>query len=370
MGIGSHARRRCRLVSFLPLHDKSLAMNYIEQNALRESRLEAIRAEAKEKGRVAVPGIRPVDSPLPLASPETGYYKQPLLKEPQWSPLIPVYFFVGGATGSLGVIGSLADVLGGNRKLAQKARWMATSGAVLSTALLIADLGRPSRFLNMLRVFKPQSTMSMGSWALSGFAVSASIASFADLLALRFGKRLPLRVMRGIGRVGAVLFGMPLHNYTGVLIGASVIPVWNNRIRSLPREFGMSGVQSAVGLLELAGEAGDPALNYLGLLSAGFESWEGIDLLRTSLQAVAPAKKGISGALVQSAGVLSGPLPLALRIASLFLKNRKRLRRLAAWSGIIGSLFMRHGWLYAGHVSSRDWKTPLQIAGPSSDPIS
>jgi formate-dependent nitrite reductase membrane component NrfD len=209
--------------------------------------------------------------------------------------------------------------------------------------------------------------MSMGSWALSAFSLFAGISSFADLLALRFGNRLPIRAMRGIGRVGSVLFGMPFHNYTGVLIGASVIPVWNNRIRSLPREFGMSGLQSAVGLLELAGEAGNPALNCLGLLSAGFESWEGFDLLRTSDQALVPAKKGISGALVQAAGVLSGPLPIALRIASLFLKNSRRLRRLAAWSGIIGSLFMRHGWLYAGHVSSRDWKTPLQIAGQSSD---
>jgi formate-dependent nitrite reductase membrane component NrfD len=344
-----------------------MAMNDTEQNPLRESRLDAIRAEAKEKGRVAVPGIRPSGSPFPVASPEAGYYKQPLLKQPQWTPLIPVYFFVGGATGSLGVIGSLADLLGGDRELAQKARWMATSGAVLSSALLVADLGRPSRFLNMLRVFKPQSTMSMGSWALSAFSLFAGISSFADLLALRFGNRLPIRAMRGIGRVGSVLFGMPFHNYTGVLIGASVIPVWNNRIRSLPREFGMSGLQSAVGLLELAGEAGNPALNCLGLLSAGFESWEGFDLLRTSDQALVPAKKGISGALVQAAGVLSGPLPIALRIASLFLKNSRRLRRLAAWSGIIGSLFMRHGWLYAGHVSSRDWKTPLQIAGQSSD---
>ena len=57
-------------------------------------------------------------------------------------------------------------------------------GAALSSALLIADLGRPSRFLNMLRVFKPQSTMSMGSWALSAFSAFAGISTFADLLAL------------------------------------------------------------------------------------------------------------------------------------------------------------------------------------------
>ncbi|MGA9717475.1 MAG: hypothetical protein WBQ79_04275, partial [Acidobacteriaceae bacterium] len=108
-------------------------MNEIERNALRESRLEAIRAEAKEKGQVAASGIRPAGSPLPVASPETGYYKQPLLKEPQWTPLIPVYFFVGGATGALGVIGSLADLLSGDRELAQKARWMAAGGVVLSS---------------------------------------------------------------------------------------------------------------------------------------------------------------------------------------------------------------------------------------------
>lgn len=351
----------------MPLREKDVAMNGIEQNANRESRLEAIRAEAKEKGQVAAPGIRPAGSPLPVASPETGYYKQPLLKQPQWTPLIPVYIFVGGATGALGVIGSLADLLGGDLELAQKARWMAAGGAVLSSALLIADLGRPSRFLNMLRVFKPQSTMSMGSWALSAFSLCAGISSFADLLALRFGNRLTIRAIRGIGRVGSVLFGMPFHNYTGVLIGASVIPVWNKRVRSLPRQFGMSGLQSAVGLLELAGEAGNPALNCLSLLSAGIESWAGVDLLRTSDQALRPAKRGISGALVQAAGVLSGPLPMALRIASLFLRNRKRLRRLAAWSGIVGSLCLRHGWFYAGHVSARDWKTPLQIAGQSSD---
>jgi hypothetical protein len=331
-----------------------------------EARLEAIRHEAEEKGMTAAPGIRPAGSPMPLASPETGYYEQPLLKEPQWTPLIPLYFFVGGATGSLGVIGSLADLAGGDEELALKARWMALAGTGISAALLIVDLGRPSRFLNMLRVFKPQSPMSVGSWVLSGFGASAAASSLADLVESGAGEGGLVSFLRAAGRTGCVLFGMPFHNYTGVLIGASVIPAWNNRIRSLPREFGMSGLQSAVGLLELSGESDSQALNLIGLVSAAFESWEGIDLLRTHDRALRPTKRGLGGFLVQLSGILSGPLPLALRVASMFTKNR-RLRQIAAASGIAGSLLMRYGWMRAGTESAGDWKIPLEVGESGKD---
>jgi hypothetical protein len=89
----------------------------------REEHLLEIRREAELTGHVKALGVRPEGSPFPIASPKTGYYRQPLLKEPQWTPLIPFYFFVGGAAGSLGVIGSLADVIGGEEKLAKQARW-------------------------------------------------------------------------------------------------------------------------------------------------------------------------------------------------------------------------------------------------------
>lgn len=340
-------------------------MKDLQQDSALEARLDAIRQEAHEKGVVDQPGVRPAGSPMPIASPQQGYYRQPLLKEPQWTPLIPFYFFVGGASGSLGVIGSLADLIADEGDLARKARWMAFAGACLSGALLVIDLGRPSRFLNMLRVFKPQSAMSMGSWVLSGFSASAAASSIADLVEMELGNKIGAdslaSVLRGLGRTGCVLFGMPFHNYTGVLIGATAIPVWNNRIRSLPREFGMSGLQSAVSLLELTGEADSAALNGIGLFSAAFESWEGIDLLRTKHRSLKPAKSGWSGLLVQLAGALSGPVPIALRIASIFAKDKKRLRQAAAVSGIAGSLLMRYGWVHAGTVSSRDWRIPLDI---------
>ncbi len=123
----------------------------------------------------------------------------------------------------------------------------------------------------------------------------------------------------------------------------------------------MSGLQSGVALLELAGHADSSALNALGLLSAGIESWEGIDLLKTKDRALKPAKRGWSGLLVQVGGVLSGPVPIALRIASMFVSNKKRLRQMAAVSGIVGSLCIRYGWVHAGTVSSRDWALPLGI---------
>ena len=336
-----------------------------QQDDGRESRLDAIRRQAQEKGVVEQPGVRPMGGPMPIASPQAGYYQQPLLKKPQWTPLIPIYFFVGGASGSLGVIGSLADLLAGESSMARKARWMALGGAGLSGILLIVDLGRPSRFLNMLRVFKPQSAMSMGTWILSGFSASTALSSLADVLEAESGPSGHfVAFLRALGRTGSVIFGMPFHNYTGVLIAASVIPVWNHRVHSLPREFGMSGLQAAVSLLELTGETGSNALNATGLVSAAFETWEGIDLLRTKHPALKAAKRGWSGLLVQVAGVLSGPVPMALRVASMFAKDKKRLRRLAAISGVAGSLMLRYGWVSAGAASSRDWRIPLDIEEP------
>lgn len=331
-------------------------------SSFRENRLDEIRREASQFGTVQLPGIRAAGSPLPKASPQTGYYQQHLLKEPQWTPLIPLYFFVGGASGSLGVIGSLADLIGENDDLARNARHMATAGSMISSVLLIADLGRPSRFLNMLRVFKPQSAMSVGSWVLSGFSAFAAASTLADILDTQVDGSSIATFLRTIGRTGCTVLGMPFHNYTGVLIGATAIPVWNNRVRSLPREFGMSGLQSAVGLLELAGETDSSALNAIGLLAAAFETWEGIELLRTHDRELAPTKEGLTGALIQTAGILSGPLPIALRLASLLApKKKRRLRQAAAISGIVGSLCLRYGWVAAGSASARDWKIPLNI---------
>src|SRR5438132_1676939 len=189
-----------------------------------EQKLIEIRREAEQHGEVKSAGIRPAGSPFPIASPDTGYYGIPLLKKPSWTWEIPLYFFVGGAAGAAAVVGAIASYTGADRRLVRDARWIAAAGSVLSPALLISDLGRPSRFLNMLRVFKPQSAMSVGAWTLVGFSAGASTAAFAQFLRDRYGPSFPVRVMEQAGQAASLAFGLPFSNYTGVLIGATAIP--------------------------------------------------------------------------------------------------------------------------------------------------
>src|SRR6184192_2148880 len=273
-----------------------------------EQKLVEIRREAERRGEVKASGIRPAGSPFPMASPDTGYYGIPLLKKPAWTWEIPLFFFTGGTAGAAAVVGAIADYTGADRRLVRDARWIAAAGAVISPALLIADLGRPSRFLNMLRVFKLRSPMSMGAWTLVGFVSGASATAFAQFMQDRYGPSLPLRVIENAGQAASLLFGLPFSNYTGVLIGATAIPVWNQNAGELPIHFAASGVSAAVGMLELLGHRKSRALQLLGLGAAIFESWEGWRIESRQQPGLDPLKRGTSGWITRAGGVLSGPV--------------------------------------------------------------
>jgi hypothetical protein len=328
----------------------------------REQRLGEIRREAESKGIVAGKGLAPAGAPMPRASEQTGYYGIPMLKEPQWKWEVPIYFFVGGAAGSSAVIGAMADWVGDDYKLARDARWLAVGGVGLSSALLIADLGRPERFLAMLRVFKLQSPMSVGAWTLAAFGSMATASAFAKAVQERWSS-LPVRIVANLAQAGSAALGLPFHNYTGVLVGATVVPVWNNNISTLPIHFGMSGVQAACSLLELVGHTDSRALNMLALMSTAWETYEGVNIEARQERVLRPLKRGTSGLITRAGGVLSAPLPLALRLAAAFTGGEKHrtLRKWAAISGIAGSLLTRIGWVQAGHASTRDWRLPLEI---------
>ena len=98
-----------------------------------------------------------------------SYHGQPVLKQPVWTWEIPLYFFTGGAAGASAGLAYLGE-LSGNDELARRAWAVALAGLTVSPALLISDLGRPPRFLNMLRMFKVTSPMSVGTWVLSAAA--------------------------------------------------------------------------------------------------------------------------------------------------------------------------------------------------------
>src|SRR5919206_4927680 len=158
-----------------------------------------------------------------------SYYGRPVIKEPTWKPDIAWYFFAGGLAGASSGLAFVAR-LTGNDRLARRALLAALGGATVSPVLLIRDLGRPDRFYNMLRVFKPTSPMSLGTWILSSFGAASTIAAVADVLEI-----FP-RLGRTAGALAALL-GPALSTYTAVLVAGTSVPVWHEARRELPPVF-------------------------------------------------------------------------------------------------------------------------------------
>ena len=119
----------------------------------------------------------------PTTAPRAStYYDLPAIKEPVWTWEVPAYFYVGGAAGAAATIGAVLQVLDGDdsERLVQRCRDIAAVGTLIGSGLLISDLGRPERFLNMLRVFKPRSPLNLGSWILvtaSGLSAGSAVLS-------------------------------------------------------------------------------------------------------------------------------------------------------------------------------------------------
>lgn len=142
----------------------------------------------------------------------------PMLKAPVWTWEVPAYFWFGGIASGSAFVAAACDVAGDHRS-ARIARLVSMVAVGACPPLLIADLGRPARFLNMLRVFKPRSPMNLGAWALSAFSAVGTVAVGADLL----GRP---RLARGAGAANAVIGGY-LGSYTGVLLAATSVPLWS-----------------------------------------------------------------------------------------------------------------------------------------------
>lgn len=334
-------------------------------DAAKEHRLSELRREAERAGRVVAPGVRAVGGPmphdgaLPAATATSGYYGLPLLKHPTWIWTIPAYFFVGGAAGAAAIIAAVARWTRRDRALVRDARLIALAGGAISPVLLIADLGRPARFLNMLRVFKLQSPMSVGAWLLVAFNGAITGGEVLRIIGRSTDRRLLTGTMEAASdaaeAAGAVLGG-GLATYTGVLLGVTAVPVWARNVRLLPFHFGMSGFASASCLLELAHD--DPALHRIGWLTAGAETFVGaqLELDRTRVQD--PVKHGTSGTLIRIGGLLSGPVALAIRAVA---SHSRQFRRLAALVSLVGSVVTRFAWIEAGQQSAEDPRVPLAL---------
>lgn len=167
----------------------------------------------------------------------SSYHGRPIVKQPTWTWEIPLYFFTGGLAGASSMLGFAAS-LSGNRPLAKRAWLVSLAGISVSPILLISDLGRPERFLNMLRVFKITSPMSVGSWILSLNGAAVVPAAYGML------RSNPPIAFRAAEPLAAVL-GLPLATYTAVLVANSAIPAWSEARRELPFVFAASSAASA-----------------------------------------------------------------------------------------------------------------------------
>jgi hypothetical protein len=166
-----------------------------------------------------------------------SYHGQPVLKEPVWTWEIPCYFYTGGMAGASAGLAYLAGIRG-NDVLARRAWAGALAGVLVSPVLLASDLGRPERFLNMLRMFKVTSPMSVGSWVLSASGASTAVAAANAWTGL-----LPRTAK--VARPAAALLGLPLSTYTAALIADTAIPVWHQAHRDLPFVFASGAALSA-----------------------------------------------------------------------------------------------------------------------------
>ena len=233
-----------------------------------------------------------------------SYYGRPILKAPVWKWEIPVYFFFGGMAGAAAPFALLSE-LRGDEALARRAWLVAMAGAAASPPLLVADLGRPERFHHMLRVLKPTSPMSVGSWVLGASSTAIVFSSARSFLGW----------FPRLGRVAGAtaILGPALSTYTAVLLADTAIPAWHEARRELPFVFASGGAMSAGSAVAISG-GGAPARR-LALVGAAGELASTTVMERRLGALGEPYREGAAGHAARAAKALTatGGLIMALR---------------------------------------------------------
>jgi formate-dependent nitrite reductase membrane component NrfD len=296
------------------------------------------------RGQVAQANRRMRSAPIPAT------VQGPFIKPPVWTWEVPLYFWIGGMAAGSSFIALAADVAGDARS-ARIARRVAVGAVAPAPLLLIADLGRPARFLNMLRIFKPRSPMNTGAWSLVAFSAVEGAAVAADLAGRdRAGRRL--------GAAGAAIGGY-LGSYTGVLLATTAVPLWARSRLLLGPIFVATAAATGASACRLTLRAsglpdGHPTRTALGVIEAGAMGTE------LALSIVNHRRLGsVSAALSVGAGkrwftaakwLVRGGLTLqALRV-----RAGPRVHDVASVGFLAAGLCFRVAWVQAGKTSARD----------------
>jgi formate-dependent nitrite reductase membrane component NrfD len=276
----------------------------------------------------------------------SSYYGRPVIKEPVWRvPDVPGYLFLGGLAGASSVLAAGAEVAGYG-ELARVAKVGALGAISLSAVALVHDLGRPDRFLHMLRVFKPSSPMSVGSWLLVAYGPLAGAAAVSEVTGI-------LPAGGRAATVGAGLLGPAIATYTAALICDTSVPGWHEGYREMPYLFAgsASGAAAGLGLLALPPAAAAPART-LAMLGAPAELVAKHLLLRRLGETAEPYETGRPGRMLRVAELLT-----VGGLAGAVLGRRNRaVSALAGASLLAASALTRFGVFEAGMATARDPK--------------
>jgi formate-dependent nitrite reductase membrane component NrfD len=295
-------------------------------------------------------------SQQPVSTP--SYYDQPMLKEPVWEAVIPTYFYVGGVSGATAALAAAAQLIAPDtmRSLIKRGHWIGTIGAVVSAGLLIYDLGRPMRFINMLRVIRVTSPMSLGSWILSFFSTAIGAAAV-----LPYGPRI-FRPLTSPFGVAAGVFGLGLAGYTGVLLAQTAVPVWQQSYRTLPILFISSGTAASAAVLEFFSwnEHERKTIAHFRIMGQVTELLTAALLERNASRVERvgrPLRRGVGGAFWKA-----GKLFTAAGIVLSLLPGKSRGKSIASGAlGTAASLCTRFGIFYAGKASARDPRASFEV---------
>ncbi|MCH6470463.1 NrfD/PsrC family molybdoenzyme membrane anchor subunit [Sinomonas terrae] len=277
----------------------------------------------------------------------TSYYGRPILKEPTWEALdIAGYIFAGGLAGASSILAAGAQH-SGRPGLERTAKLTALTAISASVVALVHDLGRPERFVNMLRVAKPTSPMSVGSWILSAYGPLAGASAAANVLGIfpRAGKA---------AGIGAGITGSAVATYTAVLIADTAVPTWHDAHSRLPFVFASSAAASAGGVAAaLAPRAESGPARRMAVVGAAVETALSVAMERSGHLSAETFHQGRAGKLLQlsKACTVGGAVGLAL--------GGRSSRLVSALGGIAvaaGSALLRFGVFEAGRASTRDPK--------------
>ena len=301
----------------------------------------------------------------------------PPIHKPHWKWLIISYFFLGGLSGGSYVVATVAELFGhrDDRDTVRIGRYLALLAIIPCPVLLILDLGRPERFLNMLRVLKLRSPMSIGTWGLVAFSgvAALSAAAEASIDGLLGGPARGLRSAprRLIGALGAPL-GFFIGGYTGVLLGATAVPIWAKNARLLGPLFLSSAIAVACAAISLV----------LALLPGRREG--ALARLRRAETAASICELAAVAAIHLNSGNLGKPLsegplgrlhlggsvgigilfPMALHLLGSALGLPHRLVAVvASLASLVGGFIVKYAVVMAGHASADDPAATFEYAG-------